>query len=141
MENEMEYPEMAFMDYEDHLRRMYPDSFAVMNPHAQHIVDSLSDESMYSLTEDDIDRMSQEVMARVHRPGDPPFGARHPGNDLARAIVVRNLLDRHRFRRRPFPIFFPPFFFPFDERDRDHRDRDRDRDHRDGRGREHNDWY
>jgi hypothetical protein len=41
-------------------------------------------------------------------------------NDLTRAMVVRELIDRHRRRRGGFdgrfPFFFPFFFFPFDGR-------------------------
>ena len=84
-------------------------------------MNSVDDDEMYALTNDDIDRMADEAVGRSYVMNDPPAGhTRGTLGDIARALVLRDLADRHR-RGRFFPFvsyypFAPPFLFPFDGR-------------------------
>lgn len=116
------------MDYANKIEKMYPDAYTRVYPHVQYLVNSISDESMYNLTNEDIEHITQEAMKRSNTVNDPPPGhSMHTVGDMTRTLVVRDFHDRFR-RNRFFPFFSPFFFFPFDGRDRDRfRDFDRDR--------------
>lgn len=123
MENRIDYP----MDDIDRLERMYPDVYARMFPFVRDMVDSMSDDSLDRMTNEDMDRMASTVVVNSNMLDDPPFGhGRDTLNDFARALLIREFIDRGR-RNRFFPIMFLPFddrFF-FDGRRRHDRDRDR----------------
>ncbi|WP_312644788.1 hypothetical protein [Hydrogenoanaerobacterium sp.] len=126
MDNYLGNPMNLSVDYMDRMEKMYPDCYTRIYPHVQDIVDSLSDESMYNLSNENINQLTDEAVRRSNVMNDPPMGHnRSTINDFTRALMVRDMFDRHR-RRRFNPFFFPFFFFPFDDRDRD---RDRRRDH------------
>lgn len=145
MENYGGYPMNTMPEYAGGMEKMYPDSYLRVYPHVKDVVDSISDESMRHLSNDDVDRLADEAVRRSGALSDPPAG--HTANtmtDLTRGLVVRDLVDRGR-RRGFFPFFSPFFFFPFDFRDRDRfrdhdRDFDRDRDRHRDRDRDR-DWY
>ena len=119
MDDYMMSPFDPTFDFAERVERMYPDSYNRIYPQVQNAVDALDDGRMYDLTSDDVDRLTEETMARSGVMSDPPEGhSRSTISDLARALVVRELSDRRR-RRGFFP--FPFFFFPFDRRDRDRR--------------------
>lgn len=141
MENYMSNPANPMLDYADKMEQMYPDAYTRVYPHVQYLVNSVGDESLHSITDEDVERIAQEAMRRSNVIGDPPAGHNiHTLGDMTRSLVVRDFHDRHRRGRFfPFfsPFFSPFFFFPFDGRDRFHDfDRDRDRDH--DRDRRHN---
>ena len=138
MDRYLTVPQNSAPDYSSFLEKMYPDSYIRIYPHIQYMVNSMDDDGMYGLTHDDMDRMTEEVLSRSGMPSDPPAGhSRNMLGDLTRALLIRELLNRHRQR-----IPFPPFIlFPFVVRDFD-RDIDRgfDRDMRRDRDRERG-WY
>jgi hypothetical protein len=125
------------------MEKMYPDCYMRIYPHVQHTVNALSDDCMYNMTHEDVDRMCDEIMNRCGVLNDPPAGhSRSTLGDFTRALTVREMSDRDR-RRRIFPME-PFFFFPFGGRDFDRDfgrnrgfDRDRDRDRDFDRDREH----
>lgn len=90
------------------------DCYIRVYPHVQDIVNTISDEDMYYLTEDDITYLTDEVARRSNITNDPPAGHNpFSARDFARALIIGSLFDRHRrHRRRRFNPFFP-FFFPF----------------------------
>lgn len=126
MENYMTNPANSALDFADRMEQMYPDAYTRIYPHVHYLVSTVHDESLYGMTSEDIERITQEAMRRSNVVGDPPAGHNiHTLGDMTRAMVVRDFHDRHR-NARFFPFFPPFFFFPFDDR---FRDRDRDRDH------------
>lgn len=120
------------MDFAERMERMTPETVSMLMPHVREMTDTVSEDGMYNLTNADISRMSDDAVRRSGLSANMPVGHNsNTLNDLARALVIRELIDRDR-RRRGFPFFFPFFFFPFDGRGFDHRrdfDRFRDFDH------------
>lgn len=139
MENYMSNHTGSAPSSAERFEKMYPDAYTRVYPHVQYLVNSVGDESIHTMTNEDIDRITQEAMRRSNVINDPPAGhSMHTVGDLTRAMVVRDFHDRHRRSRFfPFfsPFFSPFFFFPFDDRDRfrefgeRERDRDMDREH------------
>ena len=109
---------MMNSDFPERMERLYPETAAIISPHARDMVDSLSDEAVEAVSSADISRMAGEAVRRSGMEGNmPPGHSPETLGDLTRALVVRELIDRHRrrgFGRQPF--FFPFFFFPFDGR-------------------------
>ncbi|MDR0324741.1 MAG: hypothetical protein LBI19_01430 [Oscillospiraceae bacterium] len=110
------------MDFADRMERLYPETAAMIAPHTRDLVDALDDDAVETISSADIARMADEAARRSGMASNMPAG-HNPGTlgDLTRALVVRELIDRHRHRRHGrhdgrFP-FFPFFFFPFDNRD------------------------
>lgn len=127
MENYMDSSD-SMANFSDQIQKLYPDSYIRIYPHVQYMVDSMNDENLYNLTNNDIDRLSDEAIRRSSILNDPPRGHnRETIRDLTRFMFIRDLHDRFRRRR-----FSPPFFFfPFDDFDRRRDfDFDRDRGHR-----------
>ncbi|MDR0292557.1 MAG: hypothetical protein LBH95_00180 [Oscillospiraceae bacterium] len=105
-------------DFADRMERLYPESAAMIAPHARDLVDGLSEDAFAGVNSADIARMADEAARRSGYAANMPAG-HNAGTlgDLTRALVVRELIDRHRrgFGGR-FPFFYPFFFFPFDGR-------------------------
>lgn len=148
MDKFMGNPMNSSVDFRDRMRNMYPDVYTRMYPHVQDVADMVRDENMQYLTNEDMDGLANEVMSRSAIIDDPPVGHnRNTLNDIARALLVRELFDRRR-RSGSRPFFGPLFFVPWgDDSDRRHdwgrdmerewnrdwdRDRGRDRDWRRG---------
>ena len=108
-------------DFADRMERLYPETAAMMAPYARELVDAINEDALEAVSSMDISRMTDEAMRRSGMTANMPGG--HNANtlsDLGRAMVVRELIDRHRRRGfgrfdGRFP-FFPFFFFPFDGR-------------------------
>jgi hypothetical protein len=120
-------------DFPERMERLYPETAALIAPHARDLVEALNEEALEAVSSADISRMAGEAMRRSGMEGNMPRNHNNETlGDLTRAMVVRELVDRHRRRfGRRFPMF-PFFFFPFDGRGFDgrHFGFDRDFDHR-----------
>ncbi|MCL2002853.1 MAG: hypothetical protein FWG72_02475 [Oscillospiraceae bacterium] len=106
-------------DYSDRMERLYPETAAIIAPHARDMVDALSDDALEAVSSTDINRMAGEAMRRGGMEGNLPHG--HSADslgDLTKALVVRELIGRHQRRGfgGRFPFVFPFFLFPFDGR-------------------------
>lgn len=129
MTDPMGYPMDNALEYADRIGKMYPDSYRRIYPHVQETLGLVGDEYISELTGADMDRMVDDTMVRGNLMADPPRGhTPDTARDMARALLVRDLYDRHR-RRGFFPGFpFPFLIIPFGGRGRE-RDRDYDRDY------------
>ena len=132
MENYMGYPMNMPTNNPAHLEMMYPDLYTKLHPHIKDIADSLSDDRVSNMTNEDIGRLTGEAISMSGVENDPPAG-HNAGTigDIARILLLRELFDRNR--RRGFMPFFPPFLLfpyggPYDEYR--HYDRDMDIRHR-----------
>ena len=109
------------MDFADRMERLYPETAAMIAPYARELVDGIHEDALEAVSSVEIGRMADEAMRRSGMAANMPAG--HNVNtlsDLGRALVVRELIDRHRRGRGRFDgrfPFFPFFFFPFDGRD------------------------
>ena len=108
------------MDFGDRMERLYPETAAMIAPYARELVDAIHEDALEAVGSAEIGRMADEATRRSGMAANMPAG--HNANtlgDLGRAMVVRELIDRHRRGRGGdrFPFFFPFFFFPFDGRD------------------------
>jgi hypothetical protein len=106
-------------DFADRMERLFPETAAIIAPHARDMVDTLNDDAVEAVNSADIQRMAGEAVRRSGMEGNMPSGHSADSlNDLTKALVVRELIDRHRRRGfgGRFPFVFPFFFFPFDGR-------------------------
>jgi hypothetical protein len=106
-------------DFSDRMERLYPETAAIIAPHARDMVDALNDDALEAVSSVEINRMAGEAMRRSGMEGNMPHGhSPDTLGDLTKALVVRELIDRHHRRGfgGRFPFFFPFFFFPFDGR-------------------------
>jgi hypothetical protein len=109
------------IDFSERMERLYPETAALIAPYAREMVDALNDDAVEAVSSTDIARMADDAARKSGMSANMPMG-HNAGtlNDLTRALVVRELIDRHRRRRGGFdgrfPHFFPFFFFPFDGR-------------------------
>jgi hypothetical protein len=111
-------PMLPAADFSERMERLYPETAAIIAPHARDLVDALNDEMVEAVSSMDISRMAAEAMRRGGMEGNMPQGHNADSlGDLARTMVVRELVDRHHRRGfgGRFP-FFPFFFLPFDHR-------------------------
>jgi hypothetical protein len=100
-------------DIGERIEKSYPESYKRLYPHVNQMVNEMSDDAMYNITDEDIDGMAVEAMARGGMNGAPLHN-----KDVAKVIVARELHDRHRRRGRRgrhwrngmrFPLW--PFLF------------------------------
>jgi hypothetical protein len=118
-------PMVPATDFTERMERLYPETAAILAPHAREMVDALSEEAVDAVSSMDIGRMAADVMRRSGMEGNLPHGhTRDTLGDMTKALVVRELIDRHRRRgfdgrfggRADGRFMFPFFFFPFDGR-------------------------
>ena len=114
MNNAMNYPIAMSENNLSGLENMYPDLYIRLNPHIKNAANDISDDMMYNMTVDDVNRITDEAVAKSNIPDDPPMG--HNADtiaDVARILLLRELFDRDR--GRGFTPFMSPFFLvPFD---------------------------
>jgi len=85
------------MEYE----HFYPAAARRIMPH---IDGALNTYAGMEITEDNLNRMSDDVVRRSMVAGDPPAGqSRNALNDIARILILQRLIDQG----------YNPFFFPF----------------------------
>lgn len=97
-------------EYVDKIEDMYPENYKKIYPVIQDITDSIDDNRMYSMTQADLDNMTEQVVRKSN-----PHRDENLAREIARILILRELFDRHD-RRRGFP-FIPFFFNPFGGRD------------------------
>ncbi|MDR1736265.1 MAG: hypothetical protein LBR85_05280 [Oscillospiraceae bacterium] len=106
----MEIPQGRQIDFAERAEKMYPDCYTTIYPHVRFMVNSLSEDSMYSLTGGDIDRLADAAMCRSGvLESLPAEHNRHTLGDVTRALVIRELIDRNR-RTRFLPYLLLSLF-------------------------------
>ena len=126
MENNLGFPVsmQSFMPANNlaGMETMYPDLYTRLNPHIRNTADMVSDDAMQRMTGDEMNRLTDETVARSNVMDDPPAGHnRDTVRDVARILLLRELFDRNR--RSGFMPFLPPFFLvPFGDGRRHGRD-------------------
>ena len=103
---------MMTADLAERMERMYPDAASMLMPHTREMADSLSEEALNSLTHADVARMADEAVMRSG-PNLPMGHSAQTMGDMARALVIRDIVARGRRFGGRFPLF-PFFFFPWD---------------------------
>jgi len=104
------------IDFAERMERLYPETAAIIAPYAREMVDGIDDEALEAVSRDDIARIAEDAAHRSGMVANMPSGHNADTvNELATAMVVRELIDRHRRGRGGrFPYFFPFFFLPYD---------------------------
>ena len=98
------------MPHEEKIESLYPESYRRLYPHVQDVVDTLDEATILNMSQADIGRLAGQAVTQsgVTSKQQVPYGGGVLG-DLAQVLVLRELFDRHDWRRAPF--FFP--FFPY----------------------------
>ena len=102
-------------NYEDKIEEMYPEVYRKMMPHVDEVISSAN---TYDLTEDDLNRMTYQVIMNSNMSADPPRG--HNENtvgDVARALILTGLFNQAGYDDGYYPYaypYYPPvYMFPF----------------------------
>ena len=104
------------IDFAERMERLYPETAAIIAPYAREMVDGMDDEAITTVSSKEIAGMAEEASHKSGMTANMPAGHNSGTlNELATALVVRELIDRHRRGRGGrSPFFFPFFFLPFD---------------------------
>jgi hypothetical protein len=104
------------IDFAERMERLYPETAAVIAPYAREMVDEMDEEAVEAVSNQEIARMAEDAAHRSGMAANMPAGHNSGTlNELATALVVRELIDRHRRGRGGrFPYFLPFFYLPFE---------------------------
>jgi hypothetical protein len=109
-------PMSQTIDFAERMERLYPETAAIIAPYAREMVDKMDDEAITAVSSKEIASMAEEASHKSGMTANMPAGHNNNTlNELATALVVRELIDRHRRGRGGrFPFYFPFFFLPYD---------------------------
>ena len=104
------------IDFAERMERLYPETAAILASYAREMVGAMDESAMENVNSEDIARMAGDAANKSGMTDNMPTEHSIATiNDLSKALVVRELIDRHRRGRGGgrFP-FFPFLFLPYD---------------------------
>jgi hypothetical protein len=103
--------------FAERMERLYPETAAILASYAREMVDSMDDDAMENVNSEDIAKMAGDAASKSGMTDAlPTEHSIATISDLSKALVVRELIDRHRRGRGGgrYPYFFPFLFLPYD---------------------------
>ena len=101
---------MDVSDIGDKIERMYPDIYHQIIPYIDDILETLGEEEIENLTEEEIADLVTQIEERFAGAVNP-MGGHGPSamNDIARILLLGAIANRYQRR----PMFYPPYGYPF----------------------------